>query len=136
MYPFCKAGLLDYTLGTCGPDGDLCGSGRSIIETLAMHAGFECLDVACYTWAALTYLQEMATAMGDGALVPDLVCKADTLAARIRTAWWLPAEGLFADVRATVDEVRAMGANAPLVPTKRVVSEEGAGAQARRQAPG
>jgi hypothetical protein len=107
MYPFCKAGVLDYTLGTCDPDGDLCGTGRSIIETLAMHAGFECLDVACYTWEALTYLQEMATAMGDGALVPDLAAKATTLAEGIRTAWWLPAEGLFADVRATVDEVRA-----------------------------
>ena len=34
----------------------------------------------------------------------------------------------------TVDEMRAMGANAPLVPTKRVVSEEEAEALAKRKA--
>ena len=44
MYDFCKRGLLDYTLGLCDEDGDLCASGRSIIETLEMHAGFEVID--------------------------------------------------------------------------------------------
>jgi hypothetical protein len=107
MYPFCKAGVLDYTLGQCDPDGDLCGSGRSIIETLEMHAGFECLDVACYTWEALTYLLLMAAAVGDDATVPACMTNAAALADLIRTAWWLPDEGLFADVRASVAEVRA-----------------------------
>lgn len=106
MYPFCKAGLLDYTLGTCDPDGDLCPSGRSIIETLEMHAGFECIDVACYTWEALGYLAELATAVGDTAVIPQLTAQRATLGERIRTEWWLPDEGLFADVRATVSEVQ------------------------------
>jgi len=107
MYPFCKAGLLDYTLGTCDPDGDLCPAGRSIIETLEMHAGFECIDVACYTWEALGYLAELAHVMEDTAIVPQLTAQRARLGERIRAEWWLPGEGLFADVRATVAEVQA-----------------------------
>lgn len=107
MYPFCRQGVLDYTLGRCDPDGDLCPAGRSIIETLEMHADFECLDVASYTWEALTHLAELARVMGDTATLTVATNKAATLAERIRSEWWLEAEGLFADVRATVQEVTA-----------------------------
>lgn len=107
MYPFCKAGILDYTLGQCDPDGDLCGAGRSIIETLEMHADFECIDIASYTWEALTFLAAMAEVVGDGATVTVATEKATQLAAHIRQAWWLAEEGLFADVRATVPQVAA-----------------------------
>jgi glycogen debranching enzyme len=106
MYPFCKQGLLDYTLGQCDPDGDLCPSGRSIIETLEMHAGFECLDVATYTWEALGRLAEMAQAVADGDLIPELHAKAQILGQRLLSEWWLADEALFADVRASVSEVR------------------------------
>lgn len=105
FYPFCKQGLLDYTLTRCDADGDLCASGPSIIETLEMHAGFETIDTASYTWEALVCLQKMATALGDTALLTELEAKAAELVERIRTEWWLPAEGLFADVRASVQEV-------------------------------
>lgn len=107
LYPFCKQGLLDYTLGRNDPDGDLCPSGRSIIETLEMHAGFECIDVASYTWEALLRLADLATAVGDEEIVPGLLDQADALGRRIREEWWLDDEGLFADVRATSQEVRA-----------------------------
>ncbi|MEZ4734740.1 MAG: hypothetical protein R3E79_47215 [Caldilineaceae bacterium] len=107
MYSFCKAGVLDYTLGRCDSDGDLCPSGRSIIETLEMHAGFACIDLACYTWEALLFLAEMARIVGDSATVDLVLPKADELADRIRREWWLGTEGLFADVRATVQEVDA-----------------------------
>lgn len=107
MYPFCKAGLLDYTLGRCDPDGDLCAAGRSIIETLEMHADFECIDVASYTWEALTFLAEMAAVVDDPATVTVATNLATQLAQRIRDEWWLADEGLFADVRATVSEVVA-----------------------------
>jgi len=107
MYPFCRAGVLDYTLGRCDPDGDLCPSGRSLIETLEMHAGFACIDVACYTWEALLHLAEMARIVGDSATVDTVLPKAAELADRIRREWWLNAESLFADVRATVQEVDA-----------------------------
>ena len=106
MYPFCKQGLLDYTLGRNDPDGDLCPSGRSIIETLEMHAGFECIDVASYTWEALIRLADMAPAAGDADAVPDLLQKAHVLGRRLREEWWIEPEGLFADVRASPREVR------------------------------
>jgi glycogen debranching enzyme len=105
MYDFCRRGLLDYTLGTCDADGDLCGSGRSIIETLEMHAGFEVIDVAAYTHDALLRLQDMAKAMGDTESLTDLEDLSGVLAQRIRDEWWLEDEGLFADVRASVDHV-------------------------------
>jgi glycogen debranching enzyme len=107
MYPFCKQGILDYTLGQCDPDGDLCGAGRSIIETLEMHADFECIDVASYTWEALNFLADMARAVGDTATVEVATSKAAALADRIRNEWWLADAALFADVRATVQEVDA-----------------------------
>jgi glycogen debranching enzyme len=107
MYPFCKQGILDYTLGKCDPDGDLCGAGRSIIETLEMHADFECIDVASYTWEALNFLADMARAVGDTVTVEVATSKAAALADRIRNEWWLADAALFADVRATVQEVDA-----------------------------
>lgn len=105
MYDFCKRGLLDYTLGACDPDGDLCGSGRSIIETLEMHAGFEVIDVTAYTYDALIRLQDMARAISDLSDLKDLADVIDLLGKRIREEWWLDDEGLFADVRASVDHV-------------------------------
>ncbi|MGQ9816135.1 MAG: hypothetical protein ACUVR3_13480, partial [Candidatus Roseilinea sp.] len=107
QYPFCKQVLLDYTLGACDLDGDLCGAGRSIIETPEMHAGFECIDVATYTWEALLALADLAEIVGDTAIAPELRRKADELAGRIRREWWLESEGLFADVRASISEVKA-----------------------------
>ncbi len=106
MYPFCKQGVLDYTLGQCDPDGDLCPSGRSVIETLEMHAGFECIDPAAYTWEALQRLADMAQAIGDHSIIPELERMADSLGHRLQDEWWLPSEGLFADVRASIAEVQ------------------------------
>ena len=111
MYAFCKTGLLDYALGKHDSDGDLCPSGRSIIETVEMHAGFEVIDVAAYTWEALNRLADMATVIGEDAIVPELKRKADVLGKRIREEWWLESEGLFADVRASVDQVEAVLVN-------------------------
>ncbi len=108
MYAFCKHGLLDYTLGACDPDGDLCGSGRSIIETLEMHAGFEVIDVAAYTCDALARLQDMAQVVGDSLDLASLVSR---LGRRIREEWWLEDEGLFADVRASMNDVEQVLSN-------------------------
>lgn len=110
MYPFCTSGLLDYALGTHDADGDLCPAGASIIETVEMHAGFEVIDVAAYTWDALVRLADMAAVIGDAAAARRLEARAAALGRRIREEWWRPDEGLFADVRASVDEVtRVLG---------------------------
>jgi glycogen debranching enzyme len=110
MYPFCKAGLLDHALGQHDPDGDLHPNGRSIIETVEMHAGFEVVDVAAYTWEAFERLADMAPFADDAEAVPEFRAKAKALAQRIREEWWLEDEGLFADVRASMDEVeRVLG---------------------------
>ncbi|BCX04773.1 MAG: hypothetical protein KatS3mg053_2711 [Candidatus Roseilinea sp.] len=108
MYPFCRVGLLDYALGRHDPDGDLCPSGRSIVETVEMHAGFEAIDVAAYTWDALVRLADMARivhAPSGSQDLSNLADKAAALARCIRESWWLEEEGLFADVRASVQEV-------------------------------
>jgi len=105
MYPFCKQGVLDYTLDHMDQDRDLCPAGRSVIETLEMHAGFECIDPAAYTWDALHRLADMARSVGDHEIVPDLLAMADGLGQRIREEWWMPEERLFGDVRASVAEV-------------------------------
>ncbi|MEZ4663754.1 MAG: hypothetical protein R2911_39980 [Caldilineaceae bacterium] len=115
MYPFCKAGLLDYTLAQCDADGDGYPAGRSIIETLEMHAGFECVDVAAYTWDALNRLAAMAQAVGDAEPIAQMRAQAERLLTGLRTDWWLEDEGLFADVRASVSEVQtALGKIAEL----------------------
>ena len=106
LYPFCKQAILDYLLGRCDADGDLCPSGRSIIETLDMHSGVECIDVAAYTCEALTRLADMADFLGDTAVITQCREQAAALAKRIQTEWWLPDEGLFADVRASKREIR------------------------------
>jgi glycogen debranching enzyme len=105
MYPFCKAGLLDYALGRHDPDGDLCPSGRSVVETVEMHAGFEAIDVAAYMSDALGRLADMARVVGDLSLADLMMEKSAKLSQQIRQAWWLEDEGLFADVRASFSEV-------------------------------
>jgi glycogen debranching enzyme len=72
-----------------------------------MHADFECIDVASYTWEALNFLADMARAVGDTVTVEVATSKAAALADRIRNEWWLADAALFADVRATVQEVDA-----------------------------
>jgi glycogen debranching enzyme len=105
MYDFCKQALIEYALGRNDADGDLCPSGRSIIETVEMHADFEVIDVATYTYEALWRLAELAQVMNEHKVADALNAQAETLAARIRDEWWLPNERLFADVRATRAEV-------------------------------
>ncbi|MEZ4709475.1 MAG: hypothetical protein R3A44_19860 [Caldilineaceae bacterium] len=107
MYPFCKVGLLDYTLGRCDADGDGYPAGRSIIETLEMHAGFECIDVAAYTWDALNRLADMARAVGDAEPIAQIMAQSARMLTGLRRDWWLDDEGLFADVRASVAEVQS-----------------------------
>jgi glycogen debranching enzyme len=71
-----------------------------------MHAGVECIDVACYTCEALERLGDMAEFLGQ----PDDQARFENLFGRLRqriqTEWWLEDEGLFADMRASKAELR------------------------------
>jgi len=66
------------------------------------------IDVAAYTWDALTRLADMANFIGDDDIVPEMQRKANQLAELIRNVWWLEDEGLYADVRASVNDVHAV----------------------------
>lgn len=111
LYPFCKQAVLDYTLNQSDPDGDLCPSGRSIIETLEMHSGVECIDVAAYTCEALKRLSDMAAFLNETADRAQFTHLATQLHQHILTEWWLDDAGLFADVRASKNEITTMLSN-------------------------
>ena len=108
MYEFCRQGMLEYVLGRNDMDGDLCPSGRSVIETLEMHSGIETLDCAAYSAEALTCLAELAAALRDIATAETASALAARLRARIRDEWWIPDERLFADARASIYEIERM----------------------------
>jgi glycogen debranching enzyme len=108
LYPFCKQGVVEYLLGQCDPDGDLCPSGRSIIETLEMHADLEVIDVATYTCEALMRLADMAEHIGESESQTRFLKETwFVIRGLLLTEWWLEDEGLFADIRASKREVNA-----------------------------
>lgn len=99
-YDFCKRGLLDVVLGQHDPEGQLCATGRGLIETRELQhgAGVKTLDIVAYTYEALLCLAEMAAEFGDTALVAELQEKARCLYMRVNTSWWMEEEGLYGDV--------------------------------------
>ncbi len=99
-YAFCKRGLLDLVLGRHDLDGNLCATGKGLVETreLQYGEGFKTLDIAAYTYEALLCLAELAQAVGDEALVPELRLKAQQLRTHVNTVWWMPDEGLYGDI--------------------------------------
>jgi hypothetical protein len=100
IYNFCKQGLLDLVLGTHDLDGNLCATGKGLIESRELQAGigFKTLDIAAYTYEALFCLAELARAVGDDAIIPELHDKAQRLREFVNEAWWMPDEGLFGDI--------------------------------------
>ncbi|HET8910381.1 MAG TPA: hypothetical protein VFN23_02890, partial [Ktedonobacteraceae bacterium] len=122
QYDFCKHGLLDLVLDEHSPDGDVCATGKGLIESRELQSGkgFKTLDIAAYTYEALLNLSEMALAMGDVEILPALQAKASALRERVNADWWLPEEGLFGDIYASAEEIvashRALRAEMPLWP--------------------
>jgi glycogen debranching enzyme len=109
VYGFCKRGLLEVVLGKRDLEGNLCGTGRGLVETreLQSGAGMKTLDIAAYTYGALLHLAELAEEVGDGASVPALLEKAQLLCAFINTAWWIEEEGLYGDIYISADALSA-----------------------------
>lgn len=109
VYGFCKRGLLEALLGKHDLEGNLCASGRGLVETreLQRAGGMKTLDIAAYTYEALLCLAELAEEAGDLASVPELREKAQRLAAHINTAWWIEEEGLYGDIYISAHALRA-----------------------------
>lgn len=102
-YPFCKRGVLEWTLGTKCPDGDALPYGYGIIEI--KHLNLQCLDTATLTAEALAALAGMAEALGDGGVAAHCCDLTDTVRARIEEAFWIDAEALYGDMVATPAEM-------------------------------
>lgn len=109
VYGFCKRGLLDALLGKHDLEGNLCATGRGLVETreLQRGGGMKTLDIAAYTYEALICLAELAEEVNDQASIPELREKAQRLAAHLNTAWWLEEEGLYGDIYISANALRA-----------------------------
>ncbi|HEY1352549.1 MAG TPA: hypothetical protein VGF67_23260 [Ktedonobacteraceae bacterium] len=109
VYGFCKRGLLDALLRKHDRDGNLCASGRGLVETreLQRAGGMKTLDIAAYTHQALVCLAELAAEVNDQASIPRLRAMAQRLAAHINTAWWIEEEGLYGDIYISASALRA-----------------------------
>src|SRR5262249_55541819 len=111
LFPFCVQGVLEYALGTQLEGEEVVPQGRSIVETLEMHAGLQTLDIGAYLVEALHLLAALAHDLEQpayGLLAETLLERAARLRQHLRADWWLAAEGLFGDVRASRPELRAV----------------------------
>jgi glycogen debranching enzyme len=109
VYGFCKRGLLDALLRKHDPDGNLCASGKGLVETreLQRGGGMKTLDIAAYTYEALVCLAELAAEINDQASIPHLRSMAMRLAAHLNSAWWIEEEGLYGDISISASALRA-----------------------------
>lgn len=100
LYSFCKRGLLDVVLGTHDLEGNLCATGKGLVETreLQSSGGFKTLDIAAYTYEALLCLAELAEKVGDASIAPELRKKAQRLRDLVNASWWIEEEGLYGDI--------------------------------------
>ncbi|MFQ6102525.1 MAG: glycosyl hydrolase family 65 protein, partial [Anaerolineae bacterium] len=94
-YPTAVEGLLDYTLDTADRDDDNYPEGPAMVEKAGM--GPEKLDAACYLWAALGDLAQMAEILDDADTASRARSAADALQASFDADWWLPEEEVYAD---------------------------------------
>jgi len=102
-YPFCRRGVLEWTLGVQCPDGDVLPYGYGIIEVEGLN--LECADTAAHTAAALDALAGMAAILDDGATATRCRELAGRVRARIEEDFWLEDEGLYGDMRGTPAEM-------------------------------
>ncbi len=103
VYPLCKEGVLGWLLGQqAGPDGLARGYGIIEIDELNVKL----LDTAVYTYEALIALAELAPEVGeDPSFARNCLQRARQVKEAINTRFWLPEEGLYADMLATPAEM-------------------------------
>ncbi len=108
VFPFCLEGVLGYALGAELEPGEFVPQGRSMAETPDAHGGVQALDVGAYLVEALDLLSALAHDLGRDALAEDLRTRAERIRDTMRADWWLPADGLFGELRASVDELTTL----------------------------
>lgn len=102
-YPFCKRGLLEWTLGTQCPDGDVLPHGYGIIEVEGLN--LRCVDTATLTVEALDALAGMATLLGEEGVAARCRLLHQEVRRRLDEAFWMDAEGLYGDMVAAPTEM-------------------------------
>jgi glycogen debranching enzyme len=102
-YPFCKRGVLDWTLGVNCPDGDVLPHGYGIIEI--EHLNLQCVDTAALTAEALAALGAMAEVLGEESVARRCRELHGLVGRRIEDAFWIADEGLYGDIVATPAEM-------------------------------
>lgn len=108
LFPFCLQGIEEWALGACLEPGEWAPRGSSMIETPEMADGLQALDVAAYLVEALDLLAALAEELQQSAAATRLRVRADRLRQHVCADWWLPAERLFGDVRASRAELQAL----------------------------
>lgn len=99
LYPLCRAGVLEWVLGTRDSDGDLLPEGYGIVEIEGLD--HEMIDSAVWTYAGLRAVGYMATLLGDSATAQRCLGLAERARATIDDRFWLPSDHLYADWIAT-----------------------------------
>lgn len=103
IFPICKQGVLAWLLQERA-SGDCLARGYGIIEIDGLD--LKLLDTAVYTYEALAALAELAPEVGED---PAFARRCRELAAAVKeainTRFWLPEEGLYADLLATPAEM-------------------------------
>jgi glycogen debranching enzyme len=121
-YPFCKLGLLQWTLGDQTRDGDPLPYGYGVMEMLGLN--LQCVDTASLTVEALVGLAGMAEVVDDASTAERARGLAEAVRTRMEEAFWMEPEGLYGDMVATPAEM------APRLQHWMEEAKEGAAAEA------
>ncbi len=108
LYPFCLRGLEQWLLDQSLQPGEHVPSGPSIVETTEMASDLQALDVAAYLVEALDLLAELADELDQRDVAARLRERAASTRGHVRSEWWMPAQRLFGDVRASRRELEEL----------------------------
>ncbi|HEU5369665.1 MAG TPA: hypothetical protein VFU69_14425 [Ktedonobacterales bacterium] len=117
LFPFCLQGIEHWALEGCLEPGERAPRGSSIVETPEMSAGLQTLDVSAYLVEALDLLGALATELEQDETAARLRTRANDLRQHLREDWWLPAERLFGDMRASRADLTALQQRLEALPT-------------------
>jgi hypothetical protein len=108
LFPFCLRGLEQWLLGKYLEPGEQIPGGSSIVETPEMGDGLQALDVAAYLVEALDLLGALAGELGQVDVARRLAERGASARDHVCAEWWLAAERLFGDARASRRELEEL----------------------------